>query len=255
MPLIASGDVTTGLQRAQRMLAVACLVVFAIFLVAQHRLVFPYHDDWGYAVLHYTSQQGGFTAQEFTLSQALHFLRDEYLGWSGRVGAMAMQVGLFKLGVDAVRHFQVLCILSSLALVYALTTNRKRVDARMLVPIVLFLGLPVPVLVSGLYWFAAAAGGIWGVPLLLYAALRVQRAGAVDVLSALLLAAACSFHELMAVTALVFLAIHVVARQCAVRSWRIPFGQIIALMLVGVAFALTVLSPGNFNRKAQTVYP
>ena len=60
-------------------------IVFTVYLLAQHSLVFMYHDDWGIAVLDYGIEQTGFQGRNYSIADVLSFLSKLYENWSGRV--------------------------------------------------------------------------------------------------------------------------------------------------------------------------
>lgn len=258
---LASGD-GSGLAGAGRWLAGAQAVVvsaavlaFVAFLMAQHGLVYPYHDDWGYAVLSYATQQTGFERQDFSFAQLLAFLWGEYLNWSGRFGAFFTQILLFRAGLDAVRAFQVAAIVAALALAFRAGSDGRWTSPWLLLPACVFLGLPKIMLAGGLYWFSAAAGVVWGLPLLLGAAVLVRRGGRLGAVPALLLAASCTFHELMAAAAFAFAAT-LVAMHC-LRERRLAAlrRQAAGLAIVALGAVVALLAPGNFARKQVSQYP
>jgi len=180
------------------------LALFIIFLIAQHSLVFLYSDDWGLAVLDYVGAQHGFLGQDFDFHHLMNFLRGMYLNWTGRVTALGALIYLFKLGLEYVRLFQVTAILAIVLLSLKLASDHAAVRPPVLIPIALYLALPVFALAAGLYWFTASSTYVWGIPFLLGGIWLVKRRGQFSIASGLLLAVAACFHEMMALAVIGF---------------------------------------------------
>ncbi|MFC0266590.1 DUF6056 family protein [Kushneria aurantia] len=235
----------------RRLVGLLVLLAYALFLVVQHWQVFPYHDDWGYAVLSYVTEQRGFAGQNFSLQQYLAFLHDEYFNWTGRVLAFFIQIGLFRIGLDAVRIVQIV-LLFLIPLLSLKVFNYEILQRAAIVwPILCFCALPPFVTVGGLYWFSASIAYVWGIVPLLLGAWRMRVVGYPDMLSSLLIAFAALFQEQMAIAALIFLATFAVVEWCRksqVSVWRCAIYAIPSVM----AAIAVVLSPGNFARSHAT---
>ncbi len=241
-------------QSTSKFLVLAIWLVFAGFLLAQHQLVFPYHDDWGYAVLSYTTEQTGFTGQDFTFDRLLAFIGAEYTHWSGRVAAFFFQIQLFKLGLTSVRLYQFASILAILALAVLIPAKPRQPFWVYAVPPLLYLALPEHVLVGGVYWFSAAAGYLWGLAFLLGAAWLLKRDGQAGLGACLLLSLTALFHELLAIAALAFAFTWVIMLRERLRSKGALIRYALFLLPVLLCAAICVLAPGNFKRKSVSTY-
>lgn len=228
--------------------------LFAIYLVLQHQLVFPYHDDWGYAVLTYVGEVTGFEGQDFTQGQLITFLHDEYLRWSGRFFGFFIQINLFKLGIEYVRLAQVAVLLTIVYFTLRLTVGRL-LHPVIVVPVLYFCSLPVFVVTDGLYWFSASIAYVWGVAPLLAGACLIHRRDRLDLSSSLLLACAALFHEQMAFAVLAFVFAYFLLNFLLKRSIKELLPQAIFTLPIIAAACLVVLAPGNFQRKSVSTYP
>jgi hypothetical protein len=228
---------------------------FLVFLLAQHSMVFPYHDDWGTAVLDYVGEQSGFVGQNFTLLHVIGFLRGMYQNWSGRIVALFLQIYLFKCGLWYVRAFQVLAIasISFLAVKIALAGRLNRALA--LLPIVLYLSLPQGVLIDGLYWFSASAGYLWGIAPFTLAAYSLSSSNRVGLSSAALLAIASTFHEQMGIAVVSFSVFYLLLSHRQAPGTQSTTQKIAYLSAVPILALATILAPGNFNRKSHSQFP
>lgn len=228
------------------------LLLFSVFLILQHWQVFPYHDDWGYAVLSYVTEQTGFTGQNFSQWQLLDFLYEEYMSWSPRFLAFFIQINLFKLGLDAVRLVQVAVILGWLVLSIRLVTGRI-LHPIIAAGVLYFLAWPSFVTIGGLYWFSASIAYLWGVVPLLLGAKWLSQDAVLSWRAVLMLALAALFQEQMALAILGMLAAFVLVRWSAGDKLLVP--QLVTRCTpVVVAACMVVLAPGNFARKASSSY-
>lgn len=227
-------------------------LVFGLFLLLQHWQIFPYHDDWGYAVLSYVTEQTGFVGQHFSQVQLLRFLYDEYMQWSPRFMAFFIQINLFKVGLDAVRLAQVAVLLGLLALSARIVTSRIR-HPLIGLGILFFLTWPSFITVGGLYWFSASIAYVWGIIPLLMGAWWLRQDETLSWRSVLCLSLAALFQEQMAVAVLGLVVTFLGARWLA---GALVFAKPLWWRCVPILMAsgLVVLSPGNFARKSHSSY-
>ncbi len=231
------------------------LLLFVFYLIAQHGLVFFYHDDFGLSVLDYVGSISGFTGTEFSQAQLFDFLYGMYVNWSGRIAAFYMQINLSKYGLEAVRAFQVFVILVAIWTALLVATRKGFLQPLIIVPLLFYVSLPVFSVAGGLYWFSASSGYLWGVPFFFYAIYLILTKCIIDFTSSALLAVASGFHELLAIAVILFLVFY----------WIIFWGRqsrncSLSLNLITICFALFpalafLLAPGNFARKSVTEYP
>lgn len=230
------------------------MVAFVAYLVRQHWMVFPYHDDWGIAVLDYGVSVGGFQGRAFSLSQAIDFFSQLYLQWSGRVVPFFIQAYTFKAGIDAGRTVQVITILLAVLLASRLGSGQRAIGWTVAIPIVLYLAIPLFVAARGIYWFNASSHSLWGVPLLFGGAAMCSRAGRISAGASGMLAAAALFNEMMAAAALVLLATQVAAQLPEAKQLRRMLGQVALCIPACLSACFVVLAPGNFARAEQSEY-
>jgi hypothetical protein len=241
--------------RALSLLTWLALASFVVFLVAQHALVFPYHDDWGVAVLDYVGEQSGFVGQHFKLHHVLGFLQGMYENWSGRVVAFFLQIYLFKFGLWYVRAFQVLSIVAISFLAVKVAQPGRFGQPLALLPIVLYLALPQVVLLGGLYWFSASSAYLWGIGPFALAAYLLVRSQKVSLLPSVLLAISSTFHEQMGVAVVVFATSYLVLSHLRDPQRQRLSTKLCYLAATPILALLTILAPGNFNRKSLSQYP
>lgn len=240
-----------GNKSALRLVSLLLLTGFFVFLLAQHQLVFFYHDDWGMAVLDYAQHQSGFSGQDFPLSKAVAFLTNLYQNWTGRVSAFLLLIYAQKMGLEFIRVLQSLIIL--FVVVLAAKIAGKAAGNGVVISffggILLYLALPVYVCVGGIYWFTAASTYLWGLPFFfvgVYLLLDVRQM-AWD--AALVLAIAATFHEQIALAVLGFLLIYFFCSVPKQPRAIAAFG--VRTLPFALLAAATVLAPGNWNRKSM----
>lgn len=238
-------------QTITRLLAASLLAGLAIFLIAQHQLVFIYHDDWGFSVLDHMARQEGFDKQDFSTAQFLGFLKDMYLDWSGRVFSFGAHILAERVGVGFVQMLQatLIFVFILLALRFTQVAAASQMSAFAVAwGVLLYLTMPESILAGGVYWYAASSSNAWTLPVFLFAAYRVLLTGRVSWLSAVLFAFSLTFHEQVAVSVLAFLA--------AWRLWQWWFQNeslwqdVTKLLAVFIAALPVIFAPGNFVRKA-----
>ena len=229
--------------------------IFMVFLVWQHLMVFPYHDDYGFAVLGYQNEQTGFTGTRFPPSKLFAFLRELYLQWTGRIVPFFLEISLFRLGINWVRLFQVMNITAIIVIANAICMQRCRSTGIMLVSIIYFLSIPVYTAAGGLYWFSAASAYVWGIPFLLGAACMVARTQQFRLPSATLVALSALFHEQMAMAACTFMLFWPILSNSTNQTKLDKVRHMVNLFMVFTASAFTILAPGNFRRAAVSSYP
>lgn len=234
---------------------VLAISFFVVFLFMQHNMVFPYHDDWGLAVLDYVGEQTGFSGQNFNLSNVINFLSGMYQNWTGRVFAFFIQIYLFKFGIEYVRIFQIAVILAIIFFSIQLSSGRALVRPIVLVPITLFLSMPAFTVAGGLYWFSASSAYVWGLPLLLFAGYFIKKEKRLSLTSSILLACAAAFHEQISVAVIVFLFSYISLGQLSNWDSRLLARNFMLSSPVLVIGFLVILAPGNFKRKSESSYP
>lgn len=231
------------------------LFIFFLYLLAQHNLVFFYHDDFGLAVLDYGRSISGFSGTNFNQAQLFEFLFGMYNNWSGRILAFFIQINLSKLGIEYVRLFQVIIILFLVRISLKIATNRGFIQPLIIIPVLLYLCLPIFSVAGGLFWFSASSGYLWGVPFMFYGVYRILIGRTVDLSSAVFLALSCGFHELLAIAVLGFLSVYLIV------FWKIHilnsrfYWNFILIFFVLLLLLVFLLAPGNFARSSVTQYP
>ena len=81
------------------------LLVLSILLYIQHRHVYMYFDDYGYASLTYGNDQY-YNDGILTFSNLITYLVWHYNNWGGRILCFFLEISLLHIGVDAVRIVQ-----------------------------------------------------------------------------------------------------------------------------------------------------
>ena len=230
------------------------LAAFVVFLILQHRMVFPYHDDWGLAVLDYGVVVSGFEGRSFSVVQAIDFFSQMYMQWSGRVVPFFVQAFVFKGGVDAVRVFQIAVIVCVVLLAARLGSAGRAISWILAVPIVLYLAVPLFVAARGLYWYSASSHSLWGVPILFLGAVLAVRSVAITPPAAAAMAIAALFNEMMSAAVLALLGTLIIAQLARGVAWRPLAWQAVLCVPAVLAGGFVVLAPGNFVRVGQSEY-
>jgi hypothetical protein len=229
---------------------------FFVFLLAQHWLVFPYHDDWGYATLSYSTEVVTGVGRAFSQADLIQFLYQEYQSWSGRFFPFFLQINLFKYGVEFVRLVQVfVLVLIVFSAVFVSQRRRELWSSLLLVPVAYLLALPTFVTAGGLYWFSASIAYAWGVSLFGVATALVIHKGYFNWPSTVLVALAALFHEQMSVAMFAFMLSYTGFLSLQRASTKFLWQELPHHLIVLVAALLVILAPGNFVRRNVSTYP
>lgn len=216
--------------------------IFFSFLLIQHKMIFLQHDDFGYSVLHYTTEQKGFSGQEFSLVQVLAFIKNEYLSWTGRLASHFLHIYAQKIGLGFVQFFQSILITTISLLFFGIShteIHRTRFIYLALFSTLLYIALPIGATVGGVYWFTASSVHLWGAPFFLAGIYVLKKKQDLSMLSILFFSFAALFSEQMAIAVLSCILI-----LC---KWKFihTFKRCIPIFLMA---SITIFSPGNFNR-------
>lgn len=259
-PPLVQGSLQAKLARSSiRSAAVVCvLLAFAAYLASQHRMVFPYHDDYGGATLDFSSEGvpgvTGFSGRDFGVQHAIEFAANMYMHWGGRFLVTLLHSYAFKGGIELVRSIQVVVIIAIVMLSAWLATQRSVLSYAVTIPAILFLAIPLVVAARGMYWFAASIQSMWGVPVLLVVGVLWSQGRSRGYLTwpiALLLGLASLFNEMMAAASLSLAGV-LLAEAWLARSPERQFARCIPMMIpAALGSASVVLAPGNFVRAAQ----
>lgn len=227
------------------------LVLFASILAYQHSFIFPYHDDYGLAVLDYVGTQRGFVKTDYHAEQLFAFLEGMYVNWSGRIVSLFILIYTYSFGLNAVRTYQALSILFFVMLSARLIQRRDGTGFNVGIAVlaIVYLSLPGYSMKSGVYWFAAASGYLWAFPFIAAAAVVIDRRGRFTCASVALLAFAAAFHEQIGIAIAVFSFLYLLS--AFTKSRRLFVQQVALAMPIFLTIALTVLAPGNFARAAS----
>jgi hypothetical protein len=258
LPDLPNKIISLGFLEKKTLVVLSFYIIFIIFLIIQHAMVFPYHDDWGLAVLDYGIEQTGFSGQNFKFSHALSFLVNLYKNWSGRVFSIFLEIYLLKFGLWYVRLFQILTILTilyySMRIAIGYDERPKIASAIFILPIILYISLPPEIFMGGIYWFSAASNYLWGVPLFLFAAHSVFANQKITIGSSVMLALSSIFHEQMACAAIAFYLSYIMYDQLFGSKKQSLLDKFFFLAPTVLLSAATILAPGNFARKKLSVY-
>ena len=152
-------------------------IAFFVYQMIQHSLVWFYHDDFGYAVLHYGNDVGtmGF---DYGLGDILNYLHWHYMNWGGRVLFFFLQIVLIRLGegLTLIRIFQAFLLTVMMYGTYRIARGKKKDSILLALTAALLWGsISIYVIRDGVYWFSASSIYTWPVCFLLLGILVLKR--------------------------------------------------------------------------------
>lgn len=236
--------------------------IFFFFLLIQQQGLYMQHDDFAYGCLSYGI---GYTenARYYGIEEIVKYLIWHYENWGGRVTFYFIMIVLLRLGIHAVRVFQVLVLFLTAVCTYWILRNETGTKKSMLLAVGAclmygFYGLTV--FSDGVMWIAAASTYIWAVPFFLSGLcmdISYHKDGkkAKLAVACLLYAFAASSQEQIAVLTIavtglrylnsVFEQICTNGRKLTKAIFNIHF-ILLGCAILGGAFE--ILAPGNFGR-------
>ena len=149
------------------LLTVIVFALFGTFLFKQYSMIFPSHDDYGYATLSYVYWEEGMWGQDFSMDQLVHYLTEHYNRWGGRILSFGQSILLLREGLDVAQGFHAVTLLLTFLLAFLFAQNGKKTKYLPLAAMftcAMFGMIGKSVAISGLYWYCAAI--LYTVPVL-----------------------------------------------------------------------------------------
>lgn len=139
-------------------------VMFGFFLIAQHRLVGMYYDDFGNASLSYGYDSTNIMGTDYTLQDLLAWAKNLYLTWGGRVLYALILVPMLKSGPVLFMFVQACVLLAIFVAMYFVVKKFSQNGNGVVISIILILLyglLQGNILTQGIYWASASILYIW----------------------------------------------------------------------------------------------
>ncbi len=236
----------------------AVWLLFAVYLIgllALHKQVFLYSDDYGYASLSYGHYMGT-NGLRYGLSDILKYLKWHYMNWGGRILYFFFEICSLKIGLGFIQYFQALIIWCIGLISFLLVKEEGQSDFHKAALIVFMFGtLGLEVFNRGVLWFSASVSYVWPLlPLFLLVYIRGhfktpnKATAALGIAAAFL--AAFSFEQIAVLTIIYLLSSFVIERIQG--QWNKHDWGILAAAILGGA--LELLAPGNFIRSTHSAY-
>lgn len=149
------------------LLTVGVFAIFGTFLFNQYSLVFPSHDDYGYATLSYVYWEEGMWGQDFSMDQLVHYLTQHYNRWGGRILSFGQSILLLREGLDVAQGFHAVTLMLTFLMAFLFAQNGKKtkwLPLAALFTCALFGMIGKDISISGFYWYCAAI--LYTVPVL-----------------------------------------------------------------------------------------
>ena len=236
----------------------AVWLLFAVYLIgllALHKQIFLYSDDYGYASLSYGHYMGT-NSLRYGLSDILKYLKWHYMNWGGRILYFFFEICSLKIGLGFIQYFQALIIWCIGLISFLLVKEEGQSDFHKAALIVFMFGtLGLEVFNRGVLWFSASVSYVWPLlPLFLLVYIRGhfktpnKATAALGIAAAFL--AAFSFEQIAVLTIIYLLSSFVIERIQG--QWNKHDWGILAAAILGGAPEL--LAPGNFIRSTHSAY-
>lgn len=240
-----------------KMIFMSCIM--ALLILIQHRYIYMYFDDYGYASLSYAGFENR-AGMSYGLIDIFQFLKAHYLNWGGRILYFFFEIILFRIGGLSIMQLTQATIIVLIAViagkVLAFMTKSDSYKCVALT-LILFGLVQLKTLRDGVYWFSASVLYIW--PLLpfttsLYLYLYNEKKETVlkKILCIIFVFFAAFSQEQISVFTITFYFLLIIFYF--IEKKKIPpylYVMCISALAGGV---LTIFAPGNFVRAKAGIY-
>lgn len=230
-------------------------LLLAAVLYLQHRFVYMYFDDFGYASLSYGTDQF-YNNGDQSLLTILRYLGWHYCNWGGRVLYFFAEICCLKIGLPAIRAVQALAVAGTLWFGAKLVVrNKKEFPIALLLILSFYLSIGQKTYQDGIFWFTSSCLYLWPFLPFLTAIFLLRNYRDTGSLSALLggdilfFVAAFSQEQIS-----VLVVIYVLLSICFDRSRRPGLGSFSSIPCALLGAGITILAPGNFVRASTPQY-
>lgn len=144
-----------------QIIIVMLFLLFFVFIMLQHSIIFLYHDDYGYASLSYAYWEQGVNGQQFSFSQLINYLKQHYLIWGGRVLYFFLEIVMLRVGIWLFRIVQSFVLLGIYYLSFKIGSYKKikKDNDSVLLALTSLLAyglIPSGAFRTGIYWFTSS---------------------------------------------------------------------------------------------------
>lgn len=232
------------------------LLLLCIYM--QHRYMFMYFDDYGYASLTYGSSDY-YNSGNVTIEGILGFLRYSYFNWGGRILVYFAEIITLQGGISAMRIIQSIIISGILVLSIILLKNEQslpneKVQLSLLV-IFSYLLMGRTTYTDGIFWFSASVAYVWPYFFLLmgiFVEREFHNRGWQKLISAVCFFIAAFSQEQTAVLVMAYSIFSFALSFKALEGRRRYIATVILPSFIGGL--LCILAPGNFARASSDLY-
>lgn len=237
-------------------------LAFLLYSIYQNMHVFLYFDDYGYAALNYGGHIESAKGQSYTFLQGIEFLRQHYMNWGGRILYFAIQIFLFRFGLDSIRIFQAFVYVAIAFSIYKYVST-KLPNSKILIALAtcLMYGLfTVNVASEALYWFSASVLYVFPIlpsMILIYYVFKMfntylkgENVSVWQYMITILMGFLVGFsHEQIAFALLVFCFLIIIYSKLKLKSIKLIFVFNFISTLIG--FIILYIAPGNLARQSS----
>lgn len=232
-------------------------VILSLVICLQHRFIYLYFDDYGYASLTY-GVDSYYNNGVITFGNILRFLGWQYLNWGGRILYFFLEICVLNVGLPAMRLVQSILIAGALVAGARLVAREeKKFPVALVLVWSLYFLWDLAVYRDGVFWFTASVLYVW--PLCpFFAAVLLQRRYFTEgkrrdaVLGGLLFFLAAFSQEQVAVLVIIYNLTVCLYRFFTQKSRA--FSEFSFLICAVLGGGIEIMAPGNFVRSADSRY-
>ncbi len=254
------------MKKIEKLIWISISAALAFFIFLQHRYVYMYFDDYGYASLSYINPQNQ-AGTLYGLTDILEFLQMHYLHWGGRILYFFFEIVIFRYGGLTLMQFMQAVIIITIAVISGKIVSmiiKTNLYQCVMLSLLLFGTFHLKTLRDGIYWFSASVLYVW--PLLpffgsiyLYLSIEKKETSLKKAGCILLTFLAAFSQEQIAVMTILLVFFFIVIKYTKQQNKEPLFSQVprymfVMLITALIGGALTILAPGNFERAQAGLY-
>lgn len=231
-------------------------ILYALFLIIQHKFVFFHFDDFGYASLSYGTNDANLHGRNWDITDLYRFLRWHYFNWGGRVLFYGLGALISRVGEWFIQLIQAVIIFAITVLIYKLIQRKQYDLPAAWISVILYGMMCLQVFSDGIFWYAASEGYIWPFLFLFSAILMTEKRknkGNAPLASLLFFIAGFS-HEQIAFLTIIYCVIMLFFQMKDRNSTERIRNSIIIYGCGIIGALIEILAPGNFARSENSLY-
>ena len=239
----------------QSVLLILTVLFLGLFFFILNRLYPAYLDDWFY----FFNYSNGEPIRSFC--DIIEGQYEHYFTWGGRNVVHTIAQFLLWIGSFWSNVLNTLVYLLFVLLIYFIANKNNKVNISTFILITILIWFTLPTFSQNILWITGSANYLWGClivmgfiyPFISYYYTQRKKQGIVRNISFLLIGIVAGWTNENVAAAMIFLIIGLII-LLKVRKIAIPLWMIFGFAGAVIGFAIMVLAPGNYERRAHELW-